>query len=300
MLIIPAIYPEVFEEVVDKLYVLTDIPDISKFAQIVICDGSYGLPISWSPLGKEILPETFQYELDLILTDWKPYIPKAYKLGIRRVIVHIDEFTEADYQDLFSLVGSHGIVLGLTVSNDVSIDVLVNALKRFESPEYFGSLERVFVQVSGMRTLAEDNHPFDERAVARIRILKKMFPSLVVQAGGRINPETAWLIKDAGADRMVVGSYLFGHSDVEEAIRLLKEAMEQEKLSSVKKEEVQEKVVEKREEKKHVADELRDGRDEVVPRRKETKAEREKREAYEASKDEIVYNVDGDIFADEV
>ncbi len=277
MVIVPAIYPEVFEEIVDKLYVLSG---VSKLAQIVICDGSYGLRVSWSPLGKEILPDSFNYEFDLILTDWKTYLPRAYQLGVKRVVIHIDEFTEEDYEELFRAIHYYEIVLGITVSNDISIDVLVNALKKIESSEYFDGISKVFVQVSGVKNLSEKEHPFDERAVARIRILKKMFPALTVQVSGRISPETAWLVKDAGADRMVVGSYIFGHEDLQEALRTLKEAMEQERLAI------------KPEVKKVVKEPIKP----EVKKPKETKEERLKREAYEASKEEIVYGTDDDFF----
>lgn len=287
MIIVPAIYPEIFEEIVDKLYILSD---ITKFAQIVFCDGSYGLRVSWSPKGKEILPESFTYECDLILTDWRSYLPKMYKLGIKRVIVHIDEFTEQDYADLFQTVHAYDMILGVTVSNEISIDVLVNALRKIESSEHFGDVSRIFVQVSGMRVLAGNEHAFDERAVARVRILKKLFPTLVVQVSGRINPETVWKIKDAGADRMVVSSYLFGSEDIEEALRLLQEAMEQERLESLHKEEEKKALPKAISPSEIITGEFMEPEERVL--RKETKAQRIQREAYEASKEEIIYEFD--------
>lgn len=274
MIIIPAIYPENFEEIVDKIYL---IGDLSRFVQIDICDGSYDLRVSWLPLGKEILPSNRMYEFDLILTEWREYIVKAYKLGVKRVVVHVDEFSEEDYRDLFGLIHKYELTLGVTVSNDISIDVLVAAVHRIEGSRYLSDLSKVFVQVTGMRNVDENKHPFDERVVSRIRILKKFFPTLILQVGGQMNPVTARLVKDAGADRLVVGSYIFGHEDLNEALSNLRKALTEEPVQVLPPEiKVETPKIQAEEPKKVV----------------ETKLEKEKREKYEASKHEIVYDFD--------
>jgi pentose-5-phosphate-3-epimerase len=225
MIIIPGVFPQSFEEITDKLFLLAD---ISRTVQIGLCDGSYGLPVTWSPHGREILPVDFIYEFDLILTSWREYIIKAYQLGAKRVVVHIDEFSEQDFQDLLKFVYSYGMTLGLTVSNDISVDVLTNAVRRIEQSTVFNDMNRVFVQVMGVRHISETEHPFDERVLPRIRVLKNFFPNLVVQVSGRMNPETAKLVHASGADRMVVGSYIFSGGAVEDALASLKKAIEEE------------------------------------------------------------------------
>lgn len=275
MIIIPAIYPEHFEEIVDKLYL---IGDLSKLVQINICDGSYGLRVSWLPSGKEVLPPNRLYEFDLILTEWREYLLKAYKLGVKRVVVHIDEFNEEDYKELFRLVHQYGLTLGVTVSNDVSIDVLVAAVHKIEDSQYLNDLSKVFVQVTGIRNVDEKKHPFDERVVSRIRILKNFFPALILQVGGQMNPATSRLVKDAGADRLVVGSYIFGHEDMNEAISNLRKALTEE-FTPVLTPVVKEVVIKKQ-------------KVEEVKKVSETKVEKKKREKYEASEHDIVYDFD--------
>lgn len=275
MIIVPSIYPELFEEIVDKVHA---VGSISKLVQINICDGSYGLRVSWSPQGKEILPTSHRYEFDLILTEWRDYLMRVIKLGAKRVVIHVDEFKDEEYEELFTILNHYSMTLGVTVSNDISVDVLTNALKKIESSSFFTDPSKVFVQITGIRNLSENEHPFDERMLARVRIIKKLFPQITVQVSGRITPENVRLIKDAGADRLTVGSYIFGHEDIDEAMRLLREAMEQEAR------EVETQPV--KDVKPTVSDDV------VVVR--ETAEEKKKREAYEASKEELVYNATPD------
>lgn len=227
MIIVPAIYPENFEEIVDKIYL---IGDLSNLVQIDLCDGSYGLRTSWSPTGREIFPSKYNYEFDLILTSWREYVVKAYQLGVKRVVIHIDEFTDDDYEELFKMITRYGMTLGFTVSNDVTVDILINAVHKVEKSGIFSSTDKLFIQVNGVRNLAENNHPFDERVLHRIRVLKNFFPPLIVQVSGRMNPETARLVSLAGADRLVVGSYIFGHSDINAAIESIKTAISDEEV----------------------------------------------------------------------
>ncbi len=282
MIIVPAIYPETFEEIADKIYVVRD---YSKLIQINICDGFEGLRTSWLPVtGREILPTKFHYEFDLMVTLWRDYLQLTYDLGARRMVVHVDTFTRDDYQELFSFVHEHAITVGLTVSNDVSVDMLVYAARQIEESIYFTDPNKAFIQVTGIRNLSESDHPFDERVLPRIRVLKNFFPNLTIQVSGRMNPDTAKLVKQAGADRLVVGSYIFGHEDIHVAIESLRKALEdevtpvvvtQEEVVQIKQEETKTTPsVEKKEEKKH-------GK-------------------YDPSKDELSYDVEADAFPDKL
>lgn len=177
------------------------------------------------PTGHEIFPDNFDYEFDGILTQWRELIVKAHHMGVKSVVIHIDEFTENDYEELFALIHKYNLILGITVSNDISVDVIIKAIHKIESSPVFTSSEKVFIQVMGLRNVALEKHPFDERILHRIRVLKKLFPTCAIQVSGRITPETIVSVKEAGADRVVVSSYIFGHENLEEAITNLVKAI---------------------------------------------------------------------------
>lgn len=225
MRIIPAIYPESFEEVADKLYALSG---ITKFVQIIICDGSYGMRRSWDPLG--ILPESFDYEFDLILSSWKEYIVRAHQMTAKSIVVHIDEFTDEDYEVLLRLANFYHFTLGLAISNETSVNVIIDAIHKIETNTLFSNPDKLFIQVTGVKNSDGDNRHFDTLVLDRIKVLKKMFPTYSIQVSGRITPETAGAVKNAGADRLVSSSYIFGSEDLSEAIDNLLRAVTRDSL----------------------------------------------------------------------
>jgi ribulose-phosphate 3-epimerase len=289
MKIVPAIYPEIFEEVVDKLYALIDLTD---FVQIVICDGSNGMRQSWDPRG--ILPDNFDYEFDLNLVSWREYVLKASSMGVKNVVVHIDQFTDSDFNDLCRLVSSHHLILGIAISNDVSIDILISAVRKIETSRYFFNPDNLFIQVTGVKNLNGDSHHFDERVLHRVRVLKKLFPKYQLQVSGRINPDTAGAVREAGADRLVSGSYIFGHEDLAEAIETLLKAAA---LPSKQEEPQEEKVKEVESPLTPVTSYSYGKADSLEAVKPEVKKQERTGEKYKASEDEIVYvNNDADFY----
>lgn len=63
----------------------------------------------------------------------------------------------------------------------------------------------------------------DKIATLRKYIDEKDYRNCLIEVDGGINEKTAELCKEAGADVLVAGSYLFGHDDIEERIALLKQ-----------------------------------------------------------------------------
>ena len=225
MIIIPGIYPESFEEVADKLYALSG---ITKFVQIIICDGSYDMRRSWDPSG--ILPESFDYEFDLALISWREYLTKAYNMSAKSAVVHVDTFNDQDYIDLIRIVSNYKKSLGVVISNDTDIKIIIDAVRRLEKYPVLAEPGRLFIQVTGVKNETGNIRLFDERVLSRIRVLKKLSPNHLVQVSGRITEDTAGQVRQAGADRLVSSSYIFGHEDIREAMDNLLKASAAEPL----------------------------------------------------------------------
>ena len=64
------------------------------------------------------------------------------------------------------------------------------------------------------------NEAVDKIHALRIEIDRRGLKTLIEVDGG-INEETAKLVKDAGVDILVAGSYVFGHEDMKERIKSL-------------------------------------------------------------------------------
>jgi ribulose-phosphate 3-epimerase len=79
----------------------------------------------------------------------------------------------------------------------------------------------VYLQVMGIRNVGEQGMVFDEETPERIIKLKQLFGDTLVQVDGGIVVETAKRVLEAGAENLVVGSYIFGGEDAGGAIERL-------------------------------------------------------------------------------
>jgi pentose-5-phosphate-3-epimerase len=231
MIVVPAIYPEIFEEIADKLYALSG---ITKFVQIIISDGQGDMRKSWYPSG--ILPDSFEYEFDLHMTDWKMYATKAYSMSAKSVVVHVDTFTDEDFAEIAKIACSYKRSVGVAIDNETPMEVLINAVRKLEATQVFEEPEKLFIQVTGVKNETGNNREFDARVLQRITFLKKLFPTHPIQVSGRINPDNAGSVRTAGADRLVSNSYIFGQENLELAIARLLQAIDRAPLYSEKKE----------------------------------------------------------------
>lgn len=213
MNITPAILPHSFDEVTEKL---SRVDGIASRVQIDLCDGVFGREKTWLPQGTESLPLSFSYEFDIMLNDWKLYMMHAITIGAKRVVAHVDLFTDEDIATLISIVGPRSVALGVAVSNDKSLDFHAEMIRKIRA-----IYPNVFIQVMGIRAIGEQGQIFDEEAVMRVKALKQQFGDIEVQVDGGMTPETVAKVANAGAETVVVGSYIFGGGDPGEAMKRL-------------------------------------------------------------------------------
>ncbi|MBP6948683.1 MAG: hypothetical protein KBC41_02270 [Candidatus Pacebacteria bacterium] len=215
MQVTPAILPITFNEITDKL---AKLEYASSLVQIDLCDGEFGMLTTWLPVGDEHLPNDYEYEFDIMMNDWKTYTKRAIDLGSARIVAHVDHFSEADANDLIDILEHTGIALGVSVSNTVPVEDHINFIKFFEE-----RYQNVFVQVMGIRNIGAQGQPFDETVLARIEEIKSWCPNLHIQVDGAMNNITAEKVKDAGADTVISGSYIFGAENSAKALATLEE-----------------------------------------------------------------------------
>jgi ribulose-phosphate 3-epimerase len=219
MIITPAILPKSFEELIDKLFILEG---LSERVQIDLCDGVFGLEKTWLPYKDEELLEGFSYEFDLMVNDWRKFLPRVIALGAQRVILHVDSFTDDDVAEAVEVARKKLVYLGLTVSNDKNVPAFAALVRKAEL-----SYSKVFIQVMGIKHIGAQGQPFDDGVPRRIEYLKDACKHIDIQVDGSMNPETILKVRNRGATCVVVGSYLFSrgatHKDVRKTLRKLEE-----------------------------------------------------------------------------
>jgi len=220
MIITPAILPESFEVLTHKLFMLEG---ICERVQIDLCDGVFGLEKTWLPYkDDEVLITGFAYEFDLMVTDFRKFLPRIIALGAVRVVIHIDEMTDDEIEEVVAMVRPHLIYLGLCVSNDKNVPAFAARVRKIDA-----SYSKVFIQVMGIKNIGAQGQPFDEGVLRRIEYLKDACRHIEIQVDGAMNPETILKVKNRGASGVVIGSYIFSHGvthdDVRDTLYSLKE-----------------------------------------------------------------------------
>lgn len=213
MNITPAVLPHSFDEITEKL---SRVEGLATKVQIDLCDGIFGREKTWLPEGTEALPEGFVYEFDVMLNDWKLYTMHAITIGAKYIVAHVDRFSDEDIETLISIIGPRMVTLGVAVSNDKSLEFHAEMIRKVRT-----LYPSMFIQVMGIRNVGEQGQVFDEESIERVRALKQQFGDVAIQVDGGMTPETAAKVVGAGAETVVVGSYIFGGEDVGGAIERL-------------------------------------------------------------------------------
>lgn len=211
MTITPAILPQNFEELHDKLFQLEG---VSHRVQIDLCDGRAGLEKTWLPYKETHLPGGFEYEFDLMVEDWNKFLPRVLSFGAKRVVLHVDVWDNSDFSMLTEIARAHPKVsFGFSVTNSGPLDILVEKVLEFEKEH-----SRAFVQLMGISKVGAQGQPFDDRVLSRIEYVRRHARGIPIQVDGSMNPETMFLVKRSGATGVVVGSYIFNNRNIRKII----------------------------------------------------------------------------------
>lgn len=181
--------------------------------QIDISDGKFNPNKTWNDPKKfaKWLKEKkivgINFEIHLMVTDPKPWVMRWLEAGAKRVIVHIEAMTEKDIPFLQGFgKGKVGIALAP-----------VTPIKKAEKYiEHFP-----FVQLLAVKP-GYSGQKFERKVLEKIVFLKALHPEVTIEIDGGVSDHTAPTIKDAGADILVSGSYIFDAKDKQAAYNVLK------------------------------------------------------------------------------
>lgn len=211
MEIIPAILPKNFQEIEEKIEL---IKGLSRVVQIDICDGKFVPTITWpywkadenfeAILREERgMPEweSFDYQFDLMINE--PSADDARKwlsAGAESIILHLE--SSKDLNPAIDVL--KGLVeIGIAINNTSNSDDLNRYIDRIK-----------FVQIMGIRKAGFQGQRFENATLDKVKEIKSKFPDLRIQVDGGVNLENAVILKNAGVDRIVVGSAIFQSGDV--------------------------------------------------------------------------------------
>lgn len=217
--VVPAILPKTFAELEQKLEFLKG---VAPSVQIDVTDGKFAGEASW-PLYKDDqffqsiireergMPywEDFEFEFDLMISNPFAYVPDFISAGASKIVLHAESIDLDSDQLLLDQLRTEGIVqVGIAFQNNAE-ESLIKEFLNFAD----------FVQCMGIANIGYQGQPFDSRVIDQIKWIHNELPSMPISVDGAMNLETAAMVADAGATKIVAGSYILKSANPIEALR---------------------------------------------------------------------------------
>lgn len=149
-----------------------------------------------------------QYESHLMVGDPATWI-ESNAAKVDAVNFHVESACSEDIKTIVRLIREKGKKAGIVLNPDTPLSAI---------EDHIPSLDRVmFMAVHPGKYGAE----FVPAVIGKIRSLREKHPSLDIVVDGAVSPQTIVLMKAAGANLFVCGSYIQQHEDPQKAVRQL-------------------------------------------------------------------------------
>jgi ribulose-phosphate 3-epimerase len=244
MEIIPAILPKDFAELEEKVGL---VKGLVPLVQVDICDGKFTPKAGW-PYKKQDdnfatilreergLPfwEDVDYEMDLMIDlsgtgdsvdvgdDFEKELENWVLSGAQRLVIHFEALgnsdsskkpgnpssasTAAERMEQIITFLQGRVEIGIAIGLDTPVDDIAPFIHDID-----------VVQCMGISKIGFQGQDFNPLVLAKVRELKERFPERAVSVDGGVSIETAGMLRDAGVDRLIVGSAIFDNENVVDA-----------------------------------------------------------------------------------
>lgn len=184
------------------------------FLHFDVMDGHFVPNLSFGiPLLESLKPHyRFTYDVHLMISNPVKMTPKFIAAGANIITFHYEAIrNKKSIHKLIEKIHSLGAKAGISVKPKTPIDVLSPYLSNLDlvlvmsvEPGFGGQsfMPDSLAKIAWLKT-QKDNHHYD----------------YLIEVDGGINDETGRLVREAGAEVLVAGSYLFGKADIGQRIR---------------------------------------------------------------------------------
>jgi ribulose-phosphate 3-epimerase len=138
--------------------------------------------------------DKFALEAHLMVVNPSKYIKPLADAGFKRLIAHVESQDPREF-------------LKFAEYEDVEVGLALDGATEIEQVEPF--LEEIDVLLIMTIEAGFSGQPFMVETVEKIKTIHQNFPDLPIEVDGGINAETAKIVVDAGASRLVSTSFLY-------------------------------------------------------------------------------------------
>lgn len=174
-----------------------------SFVHLDVTDGIFSTHATWNePFAWAELRSPFIAEVHLMVERPEEYADDWFTAGAGRLVVHAETVDGAALRRLLDIAARHRGEIMLATMPGSDPEMVAPFIGRFRESLTAFQVLAVHPGASGQR--------FEPEALERITFLKRSAPHATIEVDGGMNPDTARLVKSAGADTIVSSSYLFG------------------------------------------------------------------------------------------
>lgn len=198
MEVIPAINEKIFEEVVKKIKIAEEFLPADAWIHIDVADGIFTPNKTWNnPDDLANLKTKLKLEVHLMVEKPEQQIENWLKVGVKRLVIHLEAFTEPNF--ILSEVKKYNAEIVLSANPVTSADAISLYLGSFD----FFQILAVDPGLAGQK--------FQEKVLEKIKFLRSRNPAVKIEIDGGIDLITAKIVKASGADIIVSASYIFNN-----------------------------------------------------------------------------------------
>jgi len=192
---------------------ISSIEPFADWIQVDVMDGHFVPNLSFgAPLLKN-LKSSLPLDIHLMVDNPAERIDEFLKLKPLNITFHAEAVKDtAARKALIQAIRDGGALVGIAMNPETPISEIDDVIEEVN----LALVMSVHPGFGGQEFLAA--------SLGKVRALRLAHPELMIQVDGGINEETAALAREAGADNLVAGSYVFSAKNRAEAIASLRGA----------------------------------------------------------------------------
>lgn len=188
-----------------------EIASIEKYADLLhvdVMDGHFVPNITFGPVVVKCIKTRLPLDCHLMIENPEKYIPDFVQAGAASITVHQEACRHL--HGVIQQIKSFGIKAGVSLNPATPLAMIEDVIEELD-----------MILIMSVNP-GFGGQKFIDSVMAKVIDLREQMPNLDIQVDGGINAETAKIARDAGANILVAGSYIFGSVDRKKAIESLR------------------------------------------------------------------------------